>query len=233
MTNILSNSSTCHDCSFNSLCLPMGLNRDELKQLEQLVKKKRIIKRHEHLFKAGDSFRQLYAIKSGTFKSYSINTDGDEQISGFNLPAELLGMDGVHSRKHCVSIIALENSFVCELPFDQLLILAAQIPALQHQLFHIMSQNYTPQLHVSINSHAETRFASFLLNISRRLQERGFVARDFTLSMTREEIGNYLGLATETISRLFNHFQENNILVVKHRQVHLNDLRALQTLACS
>lgn len=211
----------------------MGLNKDELKQLEQLIKKQRKIQRNEHLFQEGDSFRQLYAIKKGTFKSYTINTEGDVHISGFNLPAELLGMDGVHHhRKHCVSIVALEASLVCELPFDQLLNLAAKIPNLQHQLFHIMSQNYTPQLSVSINSNAQTRFASFLLNISRRLQERGFLARDFTLSMSRQEIGNYLGLATETISRLFNSFEEKNILVVKNRRVHLNDLRVLQKLSC-
>lgn len=232
MTNEQANATKCHNCSFNTLCLPLGLNKDELEQLEKLIQKQREVKRHEHIFQVGDTFRKLYAIKKGTFKSYTINSEGDEQVSGFNLPAELLGMDGVHGHQHYLSVVALEDSLVCELPFDQLLLLSAKIPSLQHQLFHIMSQNYTAQLQVSINSHAETRFASFLLNISRRLQERGFLARDFTLSMSRADIGNYLGLATETISRLFNNFEEKNILAIKCRQVHLNDLRALQTLSC-
>ncbi len=232
MNDPIANTAKCNHCSFNALCLPMGLNKVELEQLEHLIQKQRKVKRHEHLFQAGAPFRRLYAIKKGTFKTYTINANGDEQISGFNLAAELLGMDGVHGRKHCVSVVALEDSLVCELPFDQLLTLSAKIPNLQSQLFQIMSQNYTSQLQVSINSHAETRFSSFLLNISRRLQERGFLARDFTLSMSREEIGNYLGLATETISRLFNSFEQKKILVVKCRRIYLNDLRALQTISC-
>lgn len=232
MTHKIEADNKCRNCCFKALCLPVGLNEDELEQLEQLIQKQREVKRHKHLFQVGESFRRLYAIKKGTFKSYTINTEGDEQISGFNLPAELLGMDGVHSGRHCVSMIALENSSVCELPFNQLLNLAAKIPNLQQQLFHIISQIHATQLQVSINSPAETRFALFLLNISRRLQERGFSARDFALSMSREDIGNYLGLATETVSRLFNGFEEKQILAVKCRRVHLNDLRALQTLSC-
>jgi CRP/FNR family transcriptional regulator len=232
MTNGIATSAKCHNCAFNTLCLPMGLNKYELGQLEQLIQKQREIKRREHLFHIGDPFRRLYAIKRGSFKSYTINTDGDEQINGFNLTAELLGLDGVYSQQHCVSLVALENSLVCELPFDQLLILAAKIPQLQHQLFHIISHNYTAQFQVNINTHAETRFAAFLLNISRRVQERGFQARDFTLKMSREEIGNYLGLASETISRLFNKFEEKNILAIKCRRVYLYDLRALQILSC-
>lgn len=223
---------TCENCTFSALCLPTGLNKEELEQLEKIIQKRREIKRHEHIFHTGDPFQQLYAIRAGSFKSYIINSEGKEQIRGFNLPAELLGIDGVYTRKHSISVVALEDGLVCELPFNQLLMLAGQIPALQQQLFHLMSQNYTIHLPFSFNSPAEVRFAAFLLNMSRRLEERGFASQNFTLPMSREDIGNYLGLATETISRLFNRFEEKKVLTVKHRNVYLNDLRSLQVIAC-
>lgn len=231
MTKIHTNIN-CDSCSLGTLCLPVGLTKDELSELEEIIQKKRKIKRHEHLIQVNAPFRGLYAIHTGTFKSYYLNSEGDEQVSGFNFPAELLGIDGVKAGKHFTSVMALEDCIVCELPFDKLLLLASKITTLQHQLFHIMSQNYNPQLQVSINSSAEKRFASFLLNISRRLQERGFSGRDISLTMSREDIGNYLGVASETISRLFNNFVEKKILTVKYREVHLNDLRALQELTC-
>lgn len=223
---------TCYDCVFYSLCLPRSLRKEDLIQFEKIIKKQRDIKRHEYLFKMDESFEKLYVVRAGSFKSYTINANGDEQIISFNLPAELCGLDGIQSNKHCISMKALENSSVCELAFKELLTLAGKIPTLQHQLFHILSLNFTMQLQVNINNNAETRLASFLLNISRRLAESGLSAYNFELSMTREEIGNYLGLASETISRLFTRFENKGVLSIRNRHIYLNDLYFLQILSC-
>lgn len=226
---VTQNNSKCQNCPINSSCLPLGLNQEERSNLAQLIQNHSNVNKNQHLVQIGESFSKFYIVQKGTFKSYVINIDGIEQINNFHFPGELLGIDGIYTQKHCMSIKALENSSVCEISFSIFLLLIAQIPGLQNRFFNIISYSYIRQLQLSINSNAETRFALFILNIFKRLSPK--VGANFQLIMSREDIGNYLGLATETISRLFKIFVAKDILSVRNKQVKLNNFHALQLLS--
>ena len=231
MTYQKNNIVSCHDCPLSSSCLPMSLNHNEITQFQTLIKEQRKVKRHQHLFRIGEPFKQIYMIQTGVLKSYAISLEGDEHISHFHFPAELLGLDGLADGKHHLSAIALEDSTLCLLPFDPLLDLSVSMPSLQHHLLQMISQQMASTFSISLNSDAQTRFAAFLLDLSNRLKEGGDSPYDLKLSMSREEIGNYLGLAAETISRLFHGFEKKGILATNRRMIHVNDLGALRTLS--
>jgi CRP/FNR family transcriptional regulator len=223
----------CRNCSLSTLCLPMGLNPDDVDRLDAIVKRNRPLQRGDHIFRTGENFRSLYVVKTGSVKTYSQCQDGSEQVVGFHLPGEILGLDAIQADKHGCSARVLETSAICELPFLRLEELAGDMPSLRHQLFRLLSKEIgqdTEMLALLGKSTAEERLAAFLLSLSNRFKRRGFSATDFFLSMSRQEIGSYLGLALETVSRLFTRFQEDGLLKVERKHVQILDTEKLQSL---
>ena len=223
----------CRDCTLFQLCLPIGVDQADLVLLDRIIKRRRPVKRGEHLYHAGDAFESIYAVKSGSFKTSTITEEGREQVTGLHLPGELFGMDAISSGTHCCSAMALERSSVCEIPFSQLEELGTQIPSLMRQTVRIMSKELLRDkriMQITKNS-APGRLAAFLLGLSERFRERGFATQDYHLSMSRIDIGNYLGLADETVSRLFTRFQEDGLLAVERKHIRLIDVPRLQAVA--
>jgi CRP/FNR family transcriptional regulator, anaerobic regulatory protein len=224
---------SCVNCSLRELCLPIGLSTDEMRELDTLITQAKPIKRGEALYRAGEPFRSLFAIRLGFFKASVISEDGREQVTGFHMTGELMGMDAVSSDLHTCDAIALEDSEVCELPFTDMEELSRRIPILQHHLYKMMSREIVRDHGVMLllgNMKAEERIAAFLLNLSQRFAIRGYSASSFHLRMTREEIGSYLGLKLETVSRSLSKFQENGLIKVQNRLIEIIDPAALKQL---
>jgi CRP/FNR family transcriptional regulator len=224
--NLTNLKASCSACTLHELCLPMGLSLDDTELVDKIINNRRKFFRGDYLYRAGDSFRSLYAIRNGFFKMSELAEDGCEKITGFYMAGELLGMDAISDDRHHYHVVALEDSMVCEIPFADLEHLTTTIPALQHHFHKIMSREImADQDHMLLLSKmkAEQRLAAFLLNLSQRLGSRGYSPTHFYLRMTREEIGNYLGLTLETISRTFTHFQQEGLMTVHHRDVELHD----------
>ena len=223
----------CRDCSLATLCLPMGLRAEDVDRLDAIVKRNRPLQRGDHLFRAGDHFRHLYVVKTGAVKTFTQTNEGDEQVVGFHLPGEVLGLDAIQDGQHGCGARALETTAICELPFDRLEDLSSNIPSLQHQMFRLLSKEIGHDAEMMAllgRSTAEERVASFLVSLSERFKRRGFSATDFFLSMSRQEIGSYLGLALETVSRLFTRFQDEGILKVERKHVQILDLDRLTAM---
>ena len=224
---------TCSSCNLRELCLPEGLDADDLRRIEQVVYARRRVKRGEALFRAGDRFNSLYAVRSGFFKTTSINADGREQVTGFYMPGELLGMGGIGSGAYHGDAIALEDCEVCVLPFALIETLGREIPAVQRHLHCVLSREIVRDHGVMMllgSMRAEERLAAFLLNLSRRFRRRGYSPTEFHLRMTREEIGGYLGLKLETVSRLFSKFQEDRLIEVQQKHVRIRDVPGLEAV---
>ena len=223
----------CASCNLRELCLPVGLNATELSKLDHLVAKRRTISRGDHLFRNGERFEALYAVRTGFFKTCVNSEDGRDQVTGFQMAGELLGLDGISSDHHHCDAVALEDSSVCVIPYVQLEDLSREFTVLQHSFHKIMSREIVRDHGVMLllgNMRAEERLAAFLLNLTQRLQARGFSASSLVLRMTREEIGSYLGLKLETVSRTFSKFQEDGLMEVKQRQLRILDQAGLQAL---
>lgn len=221
----------CRDCSLSTLCLPMGLRPEDVDRLDAIVKRNRPLQRGDHLFRTGESFRNLYIVKTGTVKTFTQTNEGDEQVVGFHLPGEVLGMDAIQDGLHGCNAKALETTAVCEMPFERLEELSSNIPSLQHQMFRLLSKEIGQEAEMMTllgKSTADERVASFLISLSDRFKRRGFSATDFFLSMSRQEIGSYLGLALETVSRLFTRFQDDGILKVERKHVQILDIDRLR-----
>jgi CRP/FNR family transcriptional regulator len=223
----------CSSCNLRELCLPVQLSVDELSRLDALIATRRRVRRGQALFRIGEPFRALYAIRTGFFKTCTAADDGREQVTGFQTAGELLGFDGIGSDVHACDAVALEDSQVCTIPYDAFEALSHEYPALQRLLHRVMSREIVRDHGVMLllgSMRAEERLANFLLNLTRRMQARGFSASELVLRMTREEIGSYLGLKLETISRTFSRFHEDGILEVNQRQIRILDLPALQAM---
>ncbi|MFN5350406.1 MAG: helix-turn-helix domain-containing protein [Polaromonas sp.] len=215
------------------LCMPVGLSADELRRVDELVTKRPFVKRGSALFRSGDAFTALYAIRSGFLKTTISSEDGHGQVTGFQMAGEIVGLDGIATDLHTCDAIALEDTEVCALPFGRIEEIAREVKALQHHVHKIMSREIVREHHVMLllgNMRAEERLAAFLLNLVQRLHERGFSSSDLVLRMTREEIGSYLGLTLETVSRTFSKFAEDNIITVNQRHIHIQDSEALQRI---
>lgn len=224
----------CSNCTLRELCLPLGLNEADMHQLDGVITRRRTVKKGEMLYRLGDPLRSLYAVRRGTFKTAGLMEDGRIHVTGFFLPGELLGFDAITADRHPCDAEALENSDVCEIPYDKLEELALQVPGLQHQLLKIMSREIVrdEQLLVLLGRMtAEERLASCLLSFSGRQARIGLSETDVNLAMSRQDLGYYLGLALETVSRLFSRFQEDGLIESRGRQVRLCDLPRLRTLA--
>ena len=226
----------CSNCNLRELCLPFGLSLEELERLDDLVSTRRRIKRGDHLYRAGEAFDAIYAIRSGFFKTDVLLEDGRDQVTGFQMAGELLGLDGISTDRHACDAIALEDSQVCVIPYAQLEDLSREFSDLQHQFHKIMSREIVRDHGVMLllgSMRAEERLAAFLLNLTQRLHARGFSASALVLRMTREEIGSYLGLKLETVSRTFSKFQEEGLLEVKQRDIRITDEAGLRALVDS
>jgi CRP/FNR family transcriptional regulator len=220
----------CQECSLNEICLPVGMGETDLNRLDSIIDRKRPLGRGDHLFRIGDPFQSLYAVRSGSLKTYATSEDGQEQVMGFHLPGELVGLDAIADGRHPLAAKALETTSICEIPFSELEALSNQLPTLQHQLLRVMSQEIRDdeQNMVTLGQKsAEERLASFLIGISSRFRRRGFSENQFNLSMSRSDIGNYLGLALETVSRLFTRFQNEGLLHVDRKHIELLDRERL------
>ena len=220
----------CQSCSFSHLCLPVSLNKTELDSLDDIIERKKPLHKHDKLVKAGDKFNSLYAVRAGSFKSFVSSKDGEEQIIGFHFPGDIIGFDALRENAHQSYTQALETAMVCELPYETLDKMAVQLPKLRHQIMSFMSAEIKQDhdLMMLLNKRtAEERLIYFLAHLSKRFEDRGFSPRQYNLSMTRNEIGNYLGLTVETISRLLTRFQKEGIIKVDGKLITILDFEAM------
>ncbi len=223
----------CSQCSLRELCLPVGLSERELGQLDELVTVRRRILRGHSLYRGGEPFEALYAIKTGFFKTEVLLEDGREQVTGFQMAGEILGLDGISTEKHTCNAIALEDSEVCVIPFYDLENYSREIGALQRHFHKVMSREIVRDHGVMMLlgiMRAEERLAAFLLNLSQRFTARGYSPTEFNLRMTRNEIGSYLGLKPETVSRAFSRFHEEGLISVHQKHIQILDVAGLKKL---
>ena len=223
----------CSQCNLRELCLTYGLNEQDLERIDSLVGSRRRIRRGTHLYRAGEEFEALFAIRSGFFKTDVLLEDGRDQVTGFQMAGEILGMDGISTEAHTCNAIALEDSEVCVIPYDQLESLGREIEALQHNFHQVMSREIVRDhgLMMLLGSmRAEERLSAFLLNMSQRFTARGYSSAEFHLRMTREEIGSYLGLKLETVSRAFSKFQEEGLIAVQQKHIRILDIPGLKKI---
>jgi len=223
----------CSTCSMRELCLPGGLEAEEIRALERLITARRRLKKGETLYQTRDPFVGIYALRFGSAKTAILAADGHEQVSGFHMVGDIIGLDGIGTEQHTCECTALEDTEVCLLPFAKLEELARVVPSLQQHLHRVMSREIVREHGVMLllgSMRAEERLAVFLLNLSQRYQRRGYSASEFNLRMTREEIGSFLGLKLETVSRLFSRFQDEGLVEVQQRSVRLLDLPALRRM---
>jgi len=222
---------TCASCNLRELCLPGALCAEELARAENMVYARRRVKRGETLFKSGAEFSAIYAIRSGFFKTSVVDGEGREQVTGFFMAGELIGMEGIGSGAYNGTATALEDSEVCVLPYGLIEEMSRDLPALQRRLHTVLAREIVRDHGVMMllgSMRAEERLAAFLINLSKRFVRRGYSASDFHLRMTREEIGSYLGLKLETVSRLFSRFQEDGLIAVEQKHVRILDIAGLE-----
>jgi len=222
---------SCASCRLSELCLPIALNKSEVHQLDEIVQRNRPLKKGDHLYRQNDPFKSVYAVRSGSFKSYVLGADGQGRVTGFYMPGEIIGMDGIASKSYANSTVALEHASVCEIPFAQLEKLSHQLPNLQHHFFAIMGNEIAKdqQIHTLLSSYtAEERIASFLLSLSARYSRVALAPDKFLLHMTRGDIGEYLGLTLETVSRIFTGLQKKGVISVKNKEIEIVDFDKLR-----
>lgn len=224
----------CQNCGFYRIGLSMGLESADTSVLDRYVKKKHIIKRGEVLYRVGEAFNRIYAIRSGSVKTCISTDDGRLQITGFHVPGELLGLNAIDERRYNCEAIALETTAVCEISVDCFEELARQIPSVHYQMLRMMSREIKHNQELMLllgKKNAEERLATYLLSLSRRFAMRNYSPTQFNLSMSRGDIGNYLGIAEETVSRIFTRFQEEGVVTIERRHIVLNDLERLSGIA--
>ena len=221
----------CSQCTLGNLCLPRSLDASATEQFEYIVNKSRPIQPGEHIFRAGDKFQSIAAVRAGCFKSYVIDKNGEEQVLGFYLPGEIIGFDAIHEKVHKANVVALDTSSVCGLSFDSVSEMARQLPELQDELFRVMSLHISELEASAADLSAEERIARLLCSLSIRFASRGYSSKEFNLSMSRRDIASNLRLATETISRVLARFQSAGIIRVNRKKVAILDEEKLKDLA--
>ncbi len=227
----------CSRCGTAGCCLPFGMDEGDLGALDGLdglVGAHRKLKRRQTLYRTGDTFQAIYAIRSGAFKTGVWLEDGREQVTGFQMSGEILGLDGISAGRHACSAVALQDSEVCVIAYARLEELSRRVKGLQHQFHKAMSREIVRDHGIMMllgSMRAEERLATFLLGLSQRHAARGFPADEFHLQMSREEIGSYLGLTIETISRAFSRLQDETLIAVRQKHVRILDSSGLDSLA--
>jgi len=214
----------CSNCNLRELCLPLGLSLKEIEKLDELVATRKRVKRGDSLFRAGDRFESLYAVRLGFLKSTVMSQDGREQVTGFHMAGELVGLDGISTELHSCDTVALEDSEVCVIPYDRIEDVASTLPVLRNHFHKVMSREIVREHGVMLllgSMHAEERLAAFLLNLSQRFESRGYSRTEFVLRMTRAEIGSFLGLKLETVSRVLSRFAQEGLIEVNQKHVRI------------
>lgn len=223
----------CSNCNLRELCMPVGLSAAEVERLDAIVSARRKVKRGSALFRSGQRFESLYAIRTGFFKTCIASADGQDHVTGFQMAGEIVGLDGIVNERHTCDAVALEDAEVCVMPFDRVGELSREISALQHHVHRVLSREIVREHGVMLllgTMRAEERLAAFLLNLVQRLHARGFSRTELVLRMTREEMGSYLGLKLETVSRTFSRFAELGLVEVRQRHLRILDAQALQRI---
>ena len=224
---------SCGQCNLTELCFPHGMRQEDMNKLDSVVEQRKPLHKNDHLYHESEPSHAIYAVRSGSIKTIIESPNGDEQIVGFHLPGELLGFDGFMDESHTCSAIALETTSVCVMPMNKLESLCMSLPALQKQMKRIMGKEVTEEHKMLLmlgKMSAEEKIATFILSISRRMEERHWKATEFMLSMPRQDIANYLGLAVETVSRLFAHYQEEGVIQVDRRRISILDIDRLKSI---
>ena len=224
----------CSRCNLRELCMPVGLSEADMQRIDQVVDVRRKVSRGSPLYRSGDGFDALYAIRTGFFKTRIVSEDGRDQVTGFQMAGEIVGLDGIVNERHTCDAVALEDAEVCVLPFGRISELSREVSALQHHLHRVLSREIVREHGVMMllgSMRAEERLAAFLLNLVQRLHVRGFSKSELVLRMTREEIGSYLGMKLETVSRAFSKFADDGIIAIRQRHVRILDPDRLQLLA--
>jgi CRP/FNR family transcriptional regulator len=228
------NQISCSNCRLAEICLPIALESADIDKLDSIIQRARPLKKGDHVFRQNDDFRSVYAVRAGTLKCYRSTPQGEEQVTAFYFPGEVFGMDGISKNKHPSSAIALETAAICEIPFERLGELSIRIPSLQRHFFQLMSQEISEDQQLitmlSKNS-AEQRVAAMLLGISARNSQRKYSATAFRLAMSRSDIGNYLGLTVETVSRIFTRLQKGGVISADGKEVSILDANKLRAAA--
>lgn len=224
----------CNNCRLAGICLPYALEAGEIDELDSIIQRSKPLQKGQHLYRESDTFESVFAVRSGTIKAYQTTDDGREQVTGFYFPGEIIGMDGIANNAHASSARALETAAVCEIPFTSLEKLSADMPHLQRHFFQLMSREIAEDqqlITLLSKSSADERVAALLVSISSRNSRRRLSATQFRLSMSRVDIGNYLGLTVETVSRVFSRMQKLQILQVENKEIEILDLEELRTMA--
>lgn len=224
----------CAECALNPVCLPPAVEEADLERLEDIIERRRPLVRGSQLFQQGDSFNAVYAVRSGGIKTTLTGADGSEQVTGFYLPGEIVGLEGIALKRHGVTATALDSTAVCAIPFSRLESLTPLLPGLQHHLFSLFSREIQQDQQLLLllgKRSAEARLAAFLLSLSARYQRRGLSGSRFLLPMSRTDIGNHLGLTIETVSRLFTRLQQAGVLAADGKDISVLDNAALCRLA--
>jgi CRP/FNR family transcriptional regulator len=225
---------TCQDCGIYGLCREFNGPDVDLRLLETIVKNRKIFKRGELLYRIGEPLRAVYAIRCGSIKSYVLTNDGRVQITGFHITGEVIGLGALVANQYMNEARALETTMVCEVPIEVLEACSEEVPSIRQQMLKIMSQEILDNQELMLllgKKNADERLATFLLSLSRRFQRRSYSPSQFNLSMSRSDIGNYLGMAEETVCRVFTRFQDDGLLSTERRQVQLLDQSRLKSLA--
>ena len=225
---------TCTNCRLNRYCLPAALNKLDIKQLEAIVEHNCSYEKGDHLYRQKANFNSVYVVRSGSFKSYAFRYNGKGRVNGFFFPGEIIGMDGISNRSHINAVQALEHASVCEIPFSKLESLSLQIPDLQHHFLALMGKEITndKEFHNLLSSYtAEERTAHFLINLSSRCERVSLSPFRLLLPMTRGDIGEYLGLSLETISRIFGKLHRKGLIAVNNREIELLQMEPLLKIA--
>jgi CRP/FNR family transcriptional regulator len=225
---------TCKDCGIYDLCREVNGPDVDLRLPETIVRNRRLFKRGELLYRIGEPLRTIYAIRSGSVKTYVLTNDGRMQITGFHIAGELLGLGAIAADYFTSEARVLETTMVCEVPIGVLEVYSEEIPSIRRQMLKIMSQEILDNQELMLllgKKNADERLATFLLSLSRRFQRRSYSPTKFNLSMSRSDIGNYLGIAEETVCRVFTRFQNEGLLATERRQVQIHDLDRLSRIA--
>jgi CRP/FNR family transcriptional regulator len=226
--------SACSACSLRELCLPAGLDLQELNAVDNLIKRRRTVARSEVLFRNNSALQSLYAIRAGCMKTSVLHEDGREQVAGFHMAGDLMGLDAIGGGHHVCDAVALDDSEVCEIPLDMLEQLSREIPSLQQHFHRILSREIVRDHGMMLllgSMRADERLAVFLLNLSQRHAARGYSPVDFVLRMTRADIGSYLGLKLETVSRALSRMQVLDLIEVRNRHLRIIDMDGLKSIA--
>jgi CRP/FNR family transcriptional regulator len=228
VTSVAKFRTRCATCNLREICLPCGLQANDMARLDEVVYTRKRVKRGETLYRNGEAFESLYAVRSGFFKSSVVLEDGRDQVTAFHMAGEIVGMDGIGTDHHAADVVALEDSEVCVIPYARI-----EEAGLSRQLSKVMSRELVRDQGVMMllgTMRAEERLAAFLLNLSQRFLARGYSANEFHLRMTRDEIGSYLGLSLETVSRLFSRFQADRLISVQQKHIRILDTAGLRAV---